>query len=256
VSLPTIGSTAEQGQTLTVTHGSWSNSPTAYSEQWALCNASGSSCSTIAGATGASFKIPTSASYLGATIRVQETASNAAGSGAPARSAASTAVISDLPTITAFTPASGIKGSAVTIAGTGLGSTSAVHFDGVKATFTVRSATQIEATVPNGALVGDISVTTPAATAMSKAEFKPTLSVASFTPTSGAAGKDVTITGLGFTKSSTVSFDGVSAASVTYVSATKLKATVPSGASTGAIGVTNTAAPVGTVVSTTHFSVT
>jgi hypothetical protein len=256
VSLPTIGGTAEQGQTLTLTHGSWSNSPTAYSEQWALCNASGSSCSTIAGATGASFKIPTYASYLGATIRVQETASNAAGSGAPARSAASAAVISDLPTITGFTPASGITGSAVTIAGTGLGSASAVHFDGVKATFTVRSATQIEATVPNGALVGDISVTTPAATAMSKAEFKTTLSVASFTPTSGAAGKVVTITGLGFTKSSTVSFDGVSAASVTYVSATKLKATVPSGASTGAIGVTNTAAPVGTVVSTTHFSVT
>jgi|HubBroStandDraft_2_1064218.scaffolds.fasta_scaffold05571_1 subtilase family serine protease len=256
-SLPTIGGTAEQGQTLTVTHGNWSNSPTAYTEQWALCPASGSSCATIAGATGASFKIPTTTSgYVGATIRVQETASNGASSGAPARSAATAAVISDLPTIAAFTPTSAITGSAVTITGTGLGSGTAVHFDGVKATFTVHSGTQIEATVPNGALVGDITVTTPAATATSKAEFKPTLSLHSFTPTSGAPGKLVTITGLGFTKGTTVSFNGTAATSVTYVSTTQLKATVPSGASTGTIGVTNAAAPAGTVASATRFSVT
>jgi IPT/TIG domain len=255
-SLPTIGGTAEQGQTLTVTHGSWSNSPTTYTDQWALCPASGSSCSAIAGATGASFKIPTTASYVGATIRVQETASNSAGSGAPARSAATATVISDLPTITAFTPTSGITGSAVTITGTGLGKATAVHFGAAKATFTVDSATQIEATVPSGAPSADITVTTPAATTTSKSLFKPTLSVASFTPASGAPGKVVTITGVGFTKTSTVSFNGAAASTVTYVSSTKLKATVPSGASTGAISVTNTAAPVGTVASASHFTVT
>ncbi len=32
-----ISGTAEQGQTLTAAHGEWSNSPSAYSEQWTLC---------------------------------------------------------------------------------------------------------------------------------------------------------------------------------------------------------------------------
>ncbi len=253
--LPTISGTAEQGQTLTVTHGTWSNSPTTYTEQWALCPASSSSCSAISGATSATFKIPTTSGYVGSTIRVQETASNGAGGGAPARSEATAAVISDLPTITSFTPTSGITGSTVTITGTGLSKATAVHFGSAKATFTADSATQVEATVPNGAPSADISVTTPAGTATSKGLFKPTLSVASFTPTSGAAGKVVTITGVGFTKSSAVSFNGVAAKSVTYVSSTTLKATVPSGASTGSISVTNTAAPVGTVSSSAHFAV-
>jgi hypothetical protein len=255
-SLPTISGTAEQGQTLAVTHGGWSNSPTTYAEQWALCPASSSSCSSIAGATGATFKIPTTASYVGATIRVQETASNGAGAGAPARSAATSAVISDLPTITSFTPTTGITGTTVMITGTGLSKATAVHFGSAKATFTVDSSTQVEATVPNGAPSADISVTTPAGTATSKSLFKPTLSVDSFTPTSGAAGKVVTITGVGFTKTSTVSFNGAAATTVTYVSSTTLKATVPSGASSGAISVTNTAAPTGTVSSSAHFSVT
>jgi hypothetical protein len=252
---PTISGTAEQGQTLTVAHGGWSNSPTTYTEQWSLCPASASSCSAIAGATGATFKIPTSPSYVGATIRVQETASNAAGAGAPARSAATAAVISYLPTITSFTPTTGITGSTVTITGTGLSKATAVHFGSAKATFTVDSSTQVEATVPNGAPSADISVTTPAATATSKGLFKPTLAVTSFTPTSGASGKVVTITGVGFTKTSTVSFNGTAAKSVAYVSSTTLKATVPSGAGSGAISVTNTAAPVGTVSSSARFSV-
>lgn len=253
--LPTINGTAEQGQTLTVTHGTWSNSPTTYTEQWALCPASSSSCSAISGATGATFKIPTTSGYVGSTIRVQETASNSAGGGAPARSEATAAVISDLPTITSFTPTSGITGSTVTITGTGLSKATAVHFGSAKATFTADSATQVEATVPNGAPSADISVTTPAGTATSKSLFKPTLSVASFTPTSAAVGKVVTITGVGFTKSSTVSFNGTAAKTVTYVSSTTLKATVPSGATSGVISVTNTAAPVGTVSSFAHFAV-
>jgi hypothetical protein len=254
-SLPTISGTAEQGQTLTVTHGGWSNSPTAYTEQWSLCPASSSTCSAISGATAASFKIPTTSGYVGAAIRVQETASNDAGAGAPARSAATAAVISDLPTITSFTPASAITGSTVTITGTGLSKATAVHFGSAKASFTVDSSTQIEATVPSGAPSADITVTTPAATATSKGLFKPTLAVASFAPTSAAVGKVVTITGVGFTKSSSVSFNGTAATSVTYVSSTKLKATVPSGATTGSISVTNTAAPVGTVSSSAHFLV-
>jgi len=254
-SAPTISGTAQQGQTLTVSHGAWSNSPTSYTEQWAVCNASGASCSAITGASGPTYKLPTT-SYVGSTIRVQETASNAAGSSEPAISTQTAAVISDLPTITSFTPTTGLTGSTVTITGTALGTTTGVQFDGIKASFTVSSSTQIEATVPNGALAGDIAVVTPVKTVTSAGLFTPTLSVSHLAPVKGAPGAVVTITGLGFRNNSTVSFHGVPAASVTYVSATKLKATVPAGVGAGAVSVTNTVAPVGTVSSATSFTTT
>lgn len=60
----------------------------------------------------------------------------------------------------------------------------------------------------------------------------------SFAPTSGTPGTEIQIAGSGFTASSTVDFDGVAAASVQFVSATRLVATVPTGATTGVINVT------------------
>jgi subtilase family serine protease len=254
VSAPSISGAAQVGQTLTLAHGSWSNEPTAYTDRWLLCNASGSGCATISGQSGATYTLPASA--VGASIRVQEIASNAAGSGSPVLSSQTATVISNAPVITSFTPTSGVTGSRVTITGTAFASASKVSFDGHSATFTVHSSTQIEATVPNGALAGTISVTTPVKTGTSTTKFTPSLSLSSFTPTRAETGKVVSITGVGFTNSSKVSFNGVAATSVTYVSATKLKATVPSGASTGALTVTNTAAPVGTVTSATSFTVT
>jgi sugar lactone lactonase YvrE len=52
---PSIGGAAQAGQTLTATHGSWT-SPDAltFSFQWELCDAAGSGCVNIAGATGSS----------------------------------------------------------------------------------------------------------------------------------------------------------------------------------------------------------
>ena len=38
VSPPTISGTPQQGQTLTLTHGAWTNNPTAYGDQWEQCN--------------------------------------------------------------------------------------------------------------------------------------------------------------------------------------------------------------------------
>ncbi len=252
VSAPTITGTPEQGQTLSVTHGDWSDSPTAYAERWMQCNASGGGCVAITGATGSTYKLP--ASSVGSTIRVQEIASNASGGGSPAVSTQTAAVLSDVPAITSFTPSSGLTGSSVTITGTALNGASAVRFHGLKATFTVRSSTQIEATVPNGTLAGTLAVATPGGTATSVSEFKPTLSLASFSPLKDPPASTVTIDGVGFEPSSKVSFNGVPATSVTYVSSTKLKAVVPSAAGTGSIAVTNTAAPTGTVVSARSFT--
>jgi hypothetical protein len=64
----------------------------------------------------------------------------------------------------------------------------------------------------------------------------PTHSVASFAPTSGPTGTDVTINGSGFTVGTTVMFNGI-AATVVFVNATQIIATVPTGSTTGTIKV-------------------
>src|SRR5205807_2083022 len=82
---PTITGTAQQGQTLTEAHGSWTNKPTSYTYQWQRCNSEGTSCVAISGATNQTYVLV--AEDVGHTLRVQETASNAGGSSSPATSA-------------------------------------------------------------------------------------------------------------------------------------------------------------------------
>jgi endonuclease G len=74
------------------------------------------------------------------------------------------------PVITAFAPASGAVGDAIVITGTNFTGASAVSFNGVSATFTVDSNTQITAIVPTNAASGPISVTA-SATAISSTSF-------------------------------------------------------------------------------------
>ncbi len=251
ISPPTISGIAEQGQTLTATPGTWTNSPTSTGEQWQRCKSSGNGCAAIAGATGLTYKL--TASDIGSTIRVQETASNAAGVGTAAESAPTAVVVSDVPKLVGFTPSSGITGSTVTIEGTALGAVDKVEFGTLVASFKVLSSTQVEAIVPAGARLAKISLTTPVASVTSKTKFTPTLSVTEVTPLSGAPGTAVTIKGVGFNASSTVRFDGV-AATVKSFSSKKIKVKVPAGAGTGPVAVTNTTAPTGTVFSASSFT--
>ncbi len=83
---PSISGTAEQGQTLTETHGTWTNNPTSYNYQWEDCDSSGTNCQAISGATSSTYTL--TSSDVGHTIRVLETASNAGGNGAPSSSSA------------------------------------------------------------------------------------------------------------------------------------------------------------------------
>ncbi|WP_327369633.1 IPT/TIG domain-containing protein [Streptomyces sp. NBC_01217] len=74
----------------------------------------------------------------------------------------------DAPTITGLTPASGptTGGTAVTITGTNLTSTSQVTFDDVPAPFAVINATTVSAVTPPGAVGAvDVGLTNPAGTA-------------------------------------------------------------------------------------------
>jgi endoglucanase len=88
---PTISGAAMQGQTLTASPGSWTNSPTSYAYQWQHCT---SSCTAITAATGSTYVLaPTDVGYM---ISVVVTARNAAGSGI--------AVSAETQPVTASTP--------------------------------------------------------------------------------------------------------------------------------------------------------
>ncbi|WP_390624752.1 IPT/TIG domain-containing protein [Anthocerotibacter panamensis] len=158
------------------------------------------------------------------------------------------------PAITGFSPASGIVGSPVTITGTDFTGVFAVSFGGVPvSSFTVDSSTQIRTTVPVGATSGSIRVSTPGGTAVSSASFGVVLlpSITSFTPTLGGTDTLVTISGTNFGAVTGVSFGGVTAP-FTINSATTIRSTVPAGAASGPISVTN---PAGTALSPTSFTI-
>jgi hypothetical protein len=160
------------------------------------------------------------------------------------------------PTVGSLSPSSGITGSSVTVSGTNFVPRAVVKFAGLASpTVTYVSPTALKAVVPNGASSGNVGVTTAAGAASSPTSYTVTLSVTGFTPTSGPAGTVVKISGVGFNSTSTVSFGGATATTVDHVSSTELDATVPSGASTGPITVTNTATPTGIVKSHPSYTV-
>ena len=157
------------------------------------------------------------------------------------------------PTISGFTPTSGATGTSVTLTGTYFSGASAVKFNGVAAVYTIVSATSIRATVPNGATTGKIAVTTAVGTATSASDFGVTRTITSLSPTSGPVGTIVTIAGKGFTGTTAVKFNGLAASAFSVVSDTSIRATVPSGATSGSVSVTTSA---GTVSSPGVFTVT
>ena len=149
------------------------------------------------------------------------------------------------PTISSFTPTSAGTGTTVTITGTSFTDATAVSFGDATATsFTVVDATSITAVVANGA-TGTISVTTPGGIAISTGTFTflPAPTITSFSPTSGAIGSSVTITGTNFntTAANNIVYFGATKATVTAATAFNLTVTVPTGANYQYISVTNSA---------------
>ena len=80
----------------------------------------------------------------------------------------------------------------------------------------------------------------------------PPPTISSFTPSSGAIGSSVVITGTDFTGATAVKFNGTNATSFTVNSATQITATVPSGSTTGTIEITTSA---GSGTSTSSYTV-
>ncbi|HVS84838.1 MAG TPA: hypothetical protein VHD91_04340 [Gaiellaceae bacterium] len=75
--LPTVTGTAQDGQTLTASTGSWTNSPTSYTYVWERCNSAGDACTAISGATAQTFQL--SSADVNYTVRAVVTAKNADG---------------------------------------------------------------------------------------------------------------------------------------------------------------------------------
>ncbi|HQT96915.1 MAG TPA: IPT/TIG domain-containing protein [Thermodesulfobacteriota bacterium] len=161
---------------------------------------------------------------------------------------------SNAPTVTSFSPASGLVGSAVSIYGVNFDNSAVVTFsNGVPASAIVVSSTQIDTTVPGGAVSGPIRVTQGGITSVSSASFTlASPSIASFTPDNGVIGTSVTILGSNFDNTAVVYFFSNVAAATTFDNSTQLRATVPVGASTGVIKVTTAG---GTAVSGTVFTI-
>jgi YD repeat-containing protein len=149
-----------------------------------------------------------------------------------------------------FKPKSGPVGTSVAIQGTGFSATASqntVTFNGTAATVTSATTTELVATVPVGANTGPIGVTAPGGSATSNAAFTVTSTsgaptITSFTPTIGAPGDAVTVTGTNFDPTLLNNKLGFNATHprlgrVTAATATALTVTVPPGATSGRLRV-------------------
>ncbi len=128
-------------------------------------------------------------------------------------------------------------GTQVGISGSGFTAASEVLFDGVPATFTINADNQITAFSPAEAAGGpyDVTVVTPGGTSGASAADLFTVSNAAAPAVSGlgvssgttAGGEAVTISGSGFTGSTTVDFGTVAATDFTVVNDDTIVATAP-----------------------------
>lgn len=158
-----------------------------------------------------------------------------------------------------FTPSSGPVGTVVTIYGTGFSTTpsqNSIIFNGVTATVTSSSATQIVTSVPASATTGTIAVTTPGGSASSATSFTVTTSTAptisSFSPTIGTTGTAVSISGTNFetTAANNTTKFNITYASVGTSTSTSISTTVPAFGGSGKITL---GTPNGSVTSTDDF---
>jgi hypothetical protein len=146
------------------------------------------------------------------------------------------------PVISSFAPTSQSPAGTVVITGSNFTGATAVSFGGVAAaSFTVDNDNQITATVGIGSS-GAVKVTTPVSfTTLAGFTYLAPLSaptITSFSPTSGATGASIVITGTNFTTATAVNFGGDAAASFVINSSTQITAIVDAGNS-GSVAVTN-----------------
>jgi hypothetical protein len=161
----------------------------------------------------------------------------------PAGSTSSTTLFKVAPRITGFSPPSGLPGANISITGTTLSNATFVRFGGVAAVIVGNTAGEVVATVPATAPTGRITVVTAAGQSVSPADFlvirRPTVSLLS--PAAAAVGGTVIVGGTNLASATAVTFNGFPVDRRVVLSNSALRVTVPLGATTGQVGVTNAA---------------
>ena len=147
------------------------------------------------------------------------------------------------PSLTSLSPTSGAGGTSITITGANFGSTqgsSTVTFNGVAATPTSWSSTQIIAPVPGGTLTGNVIVTVASFPSNGLTFTDTSAGITALSPASGSIGTSVTIMGVNFGATqglSTVTFNGT-ATTPTSWNSTQIVVPIPSGTTSGNVVVT------------------
>lgn len=158
-----------------------------------------------------------------------------------------------------FTPKMAKIGADVTITGQNLSDVTDIRFSNGKSAAAIfrRSGNTLIATVPVGAVDGTICLTNANGQVCSSATFNVQLppSMLDFTPKTGKAGTDITITGQNIADVTEIRFNGGKSAPAVFVkkTATSLLVTIPADAVDGTICLTN---PAATVCTATGFVLT
>lgn len=165
-------------------------------------------------------------------------------------------------TINSFTPASGAIGTIITIKGKGFtGSNAAWVGSGHDAVLKVVSDTKAKITVPADAKTGTLAILNSAHSASSSGTFtvsggapaNPQPAITSIAPTSGPVGTVITVSGSGFTGANAAWIGTAHDATISAVSDTQLRVTVPADGTSGQVAILN---PQHSAFSSNSFSVT
>jgi uncharacterized repeat protein (TIGR01451 family) len=204
---------------------------------------------------------PTAATADGIRIqaRVPAGASNgpisvSVSGGPPAFSAEDFTVIGPGPYVTNFSPYTGSANTLVTVEGLHFFTASAtnVFFGGIRGNnFNLQSDNRIQVNVPSGVTNGPVSVRSVLGTFVSSNFFvNPVLT--GFSPATGRANTNVTLTGLNFLGATSASINNMPLILGPPTNNTILVVTLPSGISTGPVRVDT---PAGTFISSSNFVV-
>jgi RHS repeat-associated protein len=164
------------------------------------------------------------------------------------------------PQITSISPTAGGVGTQVTITGSGFWPTesqnSFVYFNGTSTGAVSWSDTQIVTAVPAGATTGPLKVSVNTVVSNTVTYTVPPQVITSISPTGAGWGAQVTVNGSGFGSTqgtSTLTFNGLAATSITSWSDTQIVALVPTNATTGPVVVTENSGPTNNTISLTVY---
>jgi len=140
------------------------------------------------------------------------------------------------PALVSVSPGAAKVGTSIGLFGS-LAGTTGVLFNGISATFSGSSSTYRTAVVPAGAATGPITVIKTVGSVSTLAPFLQLPTITTFSPTSGALGSVLVLTGTGLTQATAVKIGGKTA-SFTVNTDSQLTVTVPPSAVTGKVAVT------------------